>query len=52
MNRIKLPLKGLSLFANVGIAEAYIEKYVDIKVANELVEKEQNFIQNFIQVQI
>jgi len=43
MNRIKLPLKGLSLFANVGIAEAYIEKYVDIKVANELVEKRAKF---------
>ena len=52
MKRIKLPLNGLSLFANVGIAEAYIKKYVHIKVANELVEKEQNFIQNFIPVPI
>ena len=43
MKRIKLPLKGLSLFANVGIAEAYIKKYVDIKVANELVEKRAKF---------
>ena len=43
MKRIKLPLKGLSLFANVGIAEAYIKKYVHIKVANELVEKRAKF---------
>lgn len=31
-------LKGLSLFANVGIAEAYLEKIgINIVVANELV---------------
>ena len=48
MKRIKSRLKGLSFFANVGIAETYIDKYVDVKVANELLKKEQNFIQNFI----
>lgn len=36
-------LKGVSLFANVGIAEAYIHNYIDIKVANELIEKRSDF---------
>ena len=29
MRKVKSRLKGLSLFANVGIAETYIDKYVD-----------------------
>ena len=37
-------LNGLSLFANVGIAETYLKEIgVDIKVANELVPKRANF---------
>lgn len=40
-------LKGLSLFANVGIAEAYMEEIgVDIKVANELEEDRARFYQD------
>ena len=39
-------LKGLSLFANVGIAEAYMKEIgVDIKVANELDPKRSRFYQ-------
>lgn len=39
-------LKGLSLFANVGIAEAYMKDIgVDIKVANELDSKRSRFYQ-------
>ena len=39
-------LKGLSLFANVGIAEAYMKDIgVDIKVANELDSKRARFYQ-------
>ncbi|MGN0967369.1 MAG: DNA cytosine methyltransferase [Candidatus Coprovivens sp.] len=42
MNR----LKGVSLFANVGIAETYLkEAGIDIVVANELEEKRANFYQ-------
>ena len=37
-------LKGLSLFANVGIAEAYLKQIgVDILIANELIEKRARF---------
>lgn len=36
-------MNGLSLFANVGIAETYIHKYVNIKVANELLENRASF---------
>ena len=37
-------MKGVSLFANVGIAETYLHKYnIDIVVANELLEKRANF---------
>lgn len=37
-------LRGLSLFANVGIAEAYLSKVgVDILIANELLEKRAEF---------
>jgi len=37
-------LKGVSLFANVGIAETYIEKHnIKIVVANELIEKRAKF---------
>ena len=38
-----MKLKGLSLFANVGIAETYIGNTVDIKVANELLEDRAKF---------
>lgn len=39
-------LKGLSLFANVGIAEAYLEEIgIDIVVANEIEEKRARFYQ-------
>ena len=43
MRKVKSRLKGLSLFANVGIAETYIDKYVDMKVANELIDKRAKF---------
>ena len=37
-------LKGLSLFSNVGVAEAYLqEEGVDILIANELLEKRARF---------
>lgn len=37
-------LRGLSLFANVGIAEAYLKQIgVDILIANELIEKRAHF---------
>jgi len=37
-------LKGISLFANVGIAETYIKNHaIDIVVANELLENRANF---------
>lgn len=37
-------LRGLSLFANVGVAEAYMEALgVDIKIANELLEERARF---------
>ena len=37
MQKTEKKLKGLSLFANVGVAEAYLESIgIDIKVANEL----------------
>ena len=40
-------LKGLSLFANVGIAEAYMKKIgVDILVANEIDQKRAQFYQD------
>lgn len=40
-------LKGLSLFANVGIAEAYLEELgVDIKVANEIDKNRAKFYQD------
>ncbi|MGV8984312.1 DNA cytosine methyltransferase [Clostridium sp.] len=40
-------LKGLSLFANVGIAEAYLESIgVDILIANEIDEKRAKFYQH------
>lgn len=40
----KIRLKGLSLFANVGIAEAYLKQIgVDILIANELLEKRADF---------
>lgn len=39
-------LKGLSLFANVGIAEAYMKSLgIDIKIANEIDEKRARFYQ-------
>lgn len=41
---MKVKLKGLSLFSNVGIAEAYLEKVgVDIRIANEIDEKRAEF---------
>lgn len=44
---IKYKLRGLSLFANVGIAEAYLDSIgVDIKVANELVPQRARFYQD------
>lgn len=40
-------LRGISLFANVGIAEAYLESIgVDMKVANEFVPKRARFYQD------
>ena len=42
--RFKTPLKGLSLFANVGIAETYLSELgIDIVVANELLEERSRF---------
>lgn len=45
MNKIfKHRIKALSLFANVGVAESYLDEIgVDVVVANELVEKRANF---------
>lgn len=44
---IKPKLRGISLFANVGIAEAYLEKIgVDIRVANELLPERAKFYQD------
>lgn len=44
MNGNKAKLRGLSLFANVGVAEAYLEEIgVDIKIANELIEERARF---------
>ena len=43
----KYKLRGVSLFANVGIAEAYLESVgVDIKVANEFVPQRARFYQD------
>ena len=45
--KIKGPLKGLSLFANVGIAETYLKKVgVDIVVANEWLPERARFYQD------
>ncbi|MFW3427541.1 DNA cytosine methyltransferase, partial [Aliarcobacter butzleri] len=44
---MKKKLKGISLFANVGIAEAYLESIgVDVIIANELDEKRAKFYQH------
>ena len=44
MQNKKSKLRGLSLFANVGVAEAYMEALgVDIKIANELLEERARF---------
>lgn len=44
MQNKKSKLRGLSLFANVGVAEAYMEALgVDIKIANELIEERARF---------
>lgn len=46
-------LNGLSLFSNVGIAEAYLKDVgIDVVLANEIDEKEQNFIKKCIQMHI
>ena len=38
-------IKALSLFANVGVAETYFRELgIDVLLANELVEREQVFI--------
>ena len=43
----KPKLKGLSLFANVGVAEAYLDSIgVDIKIANELLPERARFYQD------
>lgn len=42
---IKNKLIGLSLFSNVGIAETYIDKYIDMKVANEFLSDRAKFYQ-------
>ena len=42
--KINKRLRGLSLFANVGIAEAYLQEVgVDILIANELIEDRARF---------
>ena len=44
MSNNKAKIRGLSLFANVGVAEACLEKLgVDMKVANELIEERARF---------
>ena len=46
MNNVKFrePLKGLSMFSNVGLAETYLaELGIDIVVANELLEERAKF---------
>ena len=43
----KPKLRGISLFANVGVAEAYLEKIgVDMRLANELVPERARFYQD------
>lgn len=39
--------KGLSLFSSVGIGETYIDKYVDMKVSNELLEQRSKLYKHF-----
>ena len=40
-------LNGLSLFSNIGVAEAYIsQSFIDMKVANEIIEKRANLYQS------
>ena len=40
-------LRGVSLFANVGIAEAYLDSIgVDMKVANEFIPQRAHFYQD------
>lgn len=44
MSRFKKPIKAVSLFANVGIAETYLQEVgVDVVVANELLEERAKF---------
>jgi len=44
MNKIDMPIKGVSLFANVGMAETYLEELgIEIATANELLEERANF---------
>ena len=44
-------LRGLSLFANVGIAEAYLKEIgVDMLVANELLAERAKFYQDIMDV--
>lgn len=48
--KINKRLRGLSLFANVGIAEAYLQKVgVDILIANELIEDRARFYSDIYQ---
>ena len=45
-------MKVLSLFANIGVAEAYLRDLgIEVAVANELIEGEQNYILKYIQRQ-
>jgi len=45
-NEITVRLKGLSLFANIGIAEAYLKSIgIDVVVANEYVDKRADLYQ-------
>lgn len=48
--KINKRLRGLSLFANVGIAEAYLQEVgVDILIANELIEDRARFYSDIYQ---
>ena len=48
--RTNKKLRGLSLFANVGIAEAYLQEIgIDILIANELVEDRARFYSDIYQ---
>ncbi len=42
-------MRALSLFANIGVAEAYLDKIgVEVVLANELIKKKSRFVLRYI----